>query len=88
MAWVFLYFRYLYTIRPDAVYRKALVQLNTNPGILEVTGCPSRAINSHMVLMAVNSSCSLYHIGQKAIDTIDNSFYDPKGTFSRVRTGH
>ncbi|EIE27339.1 hypothetical protein COCSUDRAFT_55352 [Coccomyxa subellipsoidea C-169] len=40
VAWVFLYFRYLYTIRPDAVYRKALVQLNTNPGILEVMGAP------------------------------------------------
>ena len=36
VAFVFLYFRHLYTIRPDAVYRKALVQLNTNPGILEV----------------------------------------------------
>lgn len=36
VAFAFLYFRHLYTIRPDAVYRKALVQLNTNPGILEV----------------------------------------------------
>ena len=36
VAFAFLYFRRLYTIRPDAVYRKALIQLNTNPGILEV----------------------------------------------------
>ena len=36
VAFAFLYFRYLYTIRPDAVYRKALILLNTNPGILEV----------------------------------------------------
>ncbi|CAL8462998.1 g2532 [Coccomyxa elongata] len=40
VAFVFLYFRHLYTIRPDAVYRKALLQLNTNAGILEVMGAP------------------------------------------------
>jgi hypothetical protein len=36
MAFGFLYLRRLYAIRPDAVYRSALLQLNTNPGILEV----------------------------------------------------
>lgn len=41
VAFVFLYFRHLYTIRPDAVYRKALVQLNTSAGILEVTLLPT-----------------------------------------------
>ena len=32
----FLYVRRLYTINPDSVYRKAMLQLNTNPAILEV----------------------------------------------------
>lgn len=32
-----LYFRRLYTIDPNAVYRKAMVALNTNPGVLEVS---------------------------------------------------
>ena len=41
VAFAFLYFRRLYTIRPDAVYRKALIQLNTNPGILEVRPLPA-----------------------------------------------
>ena len=36
VAFAGLYIRSLYTIRPDAVYRKALVQLNTSPAILEV----------------------------------------------------
>ena len=36
IAFAGLYLRSRYSIRPDAVYRKALVQLNTNPAILEV----------------------------------------------------
>ena len=36
VAFTMLYFRRLYTIDPNAVYRKALVALNTNPGVLEV----------------------------------------------------
>lgn len=36
IAFAGLYIRSFYTIRPDAVYRKALVQLNTSPAILEV----------------------------------------------------
>ncbi len=36
IAFAGLYLRSRYNIRPDAVYRKALVQLNTNPAILEV----------------------------------------------------
>ena len=35
-----LYLKKLYTIEPDAVYRKALVELNTNPGVLEVKQDP------------------------------------------------
>ena len=37
VAFTMLYFRRLYTIDPNAVYRKALVALNTNPGVLEVS---------------------------------------------------
>lgn len=33
----YLYLRRLYTINPDAVYRLAMLQLNTNPGVLEVS---------------------------------------------------
>ncbi|CAL5223236.1 g5715 [Coccomyxa viridis] len=40
IAFAGLYLRSRYSIRPDAVYRKALVQLNTNPAILEVMGAP------------------------------------------------
>ena len=36
VAFAGLYLRSRYSIRPDAVYRKALVQLNTSPAILEV----------------------------------------------------
>ena len=36
IAFAGLYIRSRYSIRPDAVYRKALVQLNTSPAILEV----------------------------------------------------
>ena len=36
VAFTMLYFKRLYTIDPNAVYRKALVTLNTNPGVLEV----------------------------------------------------
>jgi hypothetical protein len=41
VAFGILYLRHLYTISPDAVYRKALIQLNTNPGILEVCIFPA-----------------------------------------------
>ena len=37
VAFTLLYFRRLYTIDPDVVYRKAMLALNTNPGVLEVT---------------------------------------------------
>ncbi|KAL0026403.1 hypothetical protein WJX79_006830 [Trebouxia sp. C0005] len=40
VAFTMLYFRRLYTIDPNAVYRKALVALNTNPGVLELMGAP------------------------------------------------
>lgn len=40
VAFTMLYFRRLYTIDPNAVYRKALIALNTNPGVLEVMGAP------------------------------------------------
>lgn len=40
VAFTMLYFRRLYTIDPNAVYRKAMVALNTNPGVLEVMGAP------------------------------------------------
>ncbi|KAL3151955.1 hypothetical protein ABBQ32_001080 [Trebouxia sp. C0010 RCD-2024] len=40
VAFTVLYFKRLYTIDPNAVYRRALVALNTNPGVLEVMGAP------------------------------------------------
>ncbi|GIL60945.1 hypothetical protein Vafri_15773 [Volvox africanus] len=35
-----LYLRWRTEISPAAIYRKAMVQLNTNPGVLEVMGAP------------------------------------------------
>ena len=40
VAFTMLYLKKLYTIDPNAVYRKALVALNTNPGVLEVKSNP------------------------------------------------
>ena len=53
IAFAGLYLRSRYSIRPDAVYRKALVQLNTNPAILEV----QFSMQWHTV-----SVCSVSHI--------------------------
>lgn len=36
VAFTILYFRRLYTIDPSKVYRRAMVALQTNPGVLEV----------------------------------------------------
>lgn len=36
VAFTMLYLKRLYTIDATAVYRKALIALNTNPGVLEV----------------------------------------------------
>ncbi len=36
VAFTFLYFRRQYTISPEAVYRQAMIRLNTSPGVLEV----------------------------------------------------
>eukprot|EP00891_Asterochloris_glomerata_P002836 jgi/Astpho2/2836/Aster-00996 len=40
VAFTFLYFRRQYTISPEAVYRQAMIRLNTSPGVLEVMGAP------------------------------------------------
>ena len=45
VAFTMLYFRRLYTIDPNAVYRKALVALNTNPGALEVNVCSATLLS-------------------------------------------
>lgn len=36
VAFAMLYVRRLYTIEPSKVYRRAMVALQTNPGVLEV----------------------------------------------------
>ena len=44
----YLYLRRLYTLNPDSVYRLAMLQLNTNPGVLEVTALhPAHESRSH-----------------------------------------
>ncbi|CAG9466218.1 unnamed protein product [Pedinophyceae sp. YPF-701] len=40
VAFALMYARSLYTIRPDSVYRMAMVRLNSSPGALEVLGAP------------------------------------------------
>lgn len=44
VAFTMLYLKKLYTIDPNAVYRKALVALNTNPGVLEVKPSSTRLL--------------------------------------------
>ena len=46
----FLYLRRLYTISPDSVYRLAMLQLNTNPAILEVR--PLLGFATHLLTWA------------------------------------
>lgn len=50
----FLYLRRLYTINPDAVYRLAMLQLNTNPAVLEV-GCDLIAQHAAMLCCLIAS---------------------------------
>lgn len=52
IAFAGLYLRSRYSIRPDAVYRKALVQLNTSPAILEVCACAFNISGSSMAVYA------------------------------------
>lgn len=40
VAFAGLYFRHRFTISPKAVYRQAMIRLNTHPSVLEVMGAP------------------------------------------------
>ena len=50
VAFTFLYFRRQYTISPEAVYRQAMIRLNTSPGVLEVR-LPCRASAARRCLL-------------------------------------
>ena len=57
IAFAGLYIRSFYTIRPDAVYRKALVQLNTSPAILEVGPQDNRQLDQAKDMTACIACC-------------------------------
>ena len=62
MAFAFLYFRRQYTINPDAVYRHAMVRLNTSPGVLEV--CETLYCALWLDHMVQTRSCAVSQAGQ------------------------
>lgn len=57
VAFTMLYLKRLYTIDATAVYRKALIALNTNPGVLEVNDNAAVLVTEVVYITMIVRTC-------------------------------